>query len=233
MRMKFMKFKQIFSLILIVCITLYSFGNFNIRAISVEQKEIVIDELFSTPEYDMHYYESDLSIKVTIFSKTDSSVDFVTYNKETNDLYINGEKQNRITNYVVNTTLSSNSLSSNIYGPFRGFYDVNPFTVATVVGVIMAVAAFVSTAGAAGVGLAALHSGTHNLFYYAGAGSLMRDWFPNARVNGFFEYFQEISLNGCRARNINRLLYMRVANKSSATYSYGNGTWFTTSSFCL
>ena len=85
MRMKFLKFKQIFSLILIVCITLYSFGNFNIRAISVEQKEIVIDELFSTPEYDMHYYESDLSIKVTIFSKTDSSVDFVTYNKEKND----------------------------------------------------------------------------------------------------------------------------------------------------
>lgn len=97
----------------------------------------------------------------------------------------------------------------------------------------MEVSSFVSTAGTAGVGYAALKEAVKKLFEYGGNGALMNKWFPNARVYGYFQYYQERRYNGCQARNINRHLFMSVANKPGSLRYFSDGAWFYTSRECV
>lgn len=153
---------------------------------------------------------------------------------------LKGEKSETIIHKSDGTFIDNGSIKNQIrtinnrgvYGPFKTHFDINPSSVGDVIGSIMAVSAFVATAGTAGIGWTALKAGVTKLFSIAGGGDLVNRWVPNARVHGYFQYSQETDLGNCRARNLNRKLVISFMNNPYDTYNYGDGSWFETSREC-
>lgn len=159
-------------------------------------------------DFEITVTENDATRTVVTYDKVAQETSTVIYDKVTKQLH--DEKGNYLgTGYAI--------ASRGVYGPFKAYFDINPASV----GVIVA------TAGAAGVGFTALKAGLTKLFSYGGGGTFLERWFPNASINRYFEYKQELS--GTRARNINRKFYTRIGRTGGYTsYSYGNGGWFDT-----
>lgn len=178
-------------------------------------------ETFEMVDWTFNYFENIDKVTIEGKSNVTGETSFVFVNKKTGE-YTTGESE---ASMAIFTPYS-------IYGPFKTYYDINANTVGTVIGLILGVASFVATAGASGIGLAALKSGLSTLFGVAGNGGVIDYWLKGASVNGYFEYQQEVDFPNCRARNLNRKVAMRVSSGTYRIYSYGNGSWFETAREC-
>lgn len=194
--------------------------NLNSETQKIDFKMNNINENLEDDEFKISISENSETRTVVTYNKLTNEKSTVIFDKATNKLH--DENGNYIgTGYAVS--------SRRAYGPFKAYFDINPVSVSTIVGAILAIPVIVSTAGSAGITLAALKAGAKKLFAVSGIGGVIASWVPGCSINGYFQYSQEISSNGKRARNINRRLYARSGYKNKYSYfSFGNGGWFDT-----
>ena len=119
--------------------------------------------------------------------------------------------------------------STGTYGPLYTYYDISVQTVEEIVGIILAITAMVTAASTSGLSIAVFKQGISTLCTYGGSAQYLQSRVPNASINGYFKYTQEVDLTNYRARNINRQFAIRTGSSDNYyTYSYGNGGWFDT-----
>lgn len=104
-------------------------------------------ETIDYDNFEVTVTENDATRTVVTYDKLAQETSTVIYDKATKQLH--DEKGNYLgTGYAI--------ASRSVCGPFKAYFDINPASVGAIVGCILAVGAIVATAGAAGVGFAAL-----------------------------------------------------------------------------
>lgn len=217
-----MKIKNIIISLLVFFVTFTFIGVPRVYAL----EDLLLDETFVSNECEYRIQYTQNMSYVTITNLKTNKVNKITYSIDTHILDIDGEKS------IVKTELhlpNSKEMSTYnyIHGPFKATFDINFKSMGLVAGAILAVATVGMAVSTAGVGAAVFKEAAEQLAKSFGYGDLAQYVFPNASVNGSFEYKQETTTNGKQSRNLDRKLFLRFGYKAGyKTYNFGNGAWF-------
>lgn len=190
----------------------------DVNSMDVEVKVEADSGAYNEDSFEILVSENHDTRTVKIFDKLKQEESIVHYNKISNIL-TNEQGE------IIGTVWVQKE--SGIYGPFKAHFDLNPTSVGTAIAGILAISAVVVTAGASGVGYAALKAGI-TTFFTVGGGSSYIERLTGLSFNGYFQYSQELNSNATKARNINRRLYTRIKKEAYKSYSFGDGGWFDT-----
>lgn len=192
------------------------------------------EPLTSDTTYTESFEIDGISYDVTI--ENNQSTVKVTEKKETYVIEYDGNEQ---TLYIDGEDCSDQIQFNHVYEskgirrisgqnpPAKYYFDVNPSSVSKIVGTIIAIASIATAATTSGLSLAVFGTGIDYFFQAQNVGNCLSSWYPNASVNGFYQFAQ--AYNDTKRRNLNRHLYIRVGyNQGYKIYNYGDGAWFDT-----
>lgn len=214
--------KNIFISVLTFVITSSLIGLLNIYAL----ENLILDETFVSGdyEYNVQYTKNMGYVKMTNLKTKE--INIMTYYEDSHILDIDGDKS------IIKTELQlplegDISPFHYVHGPFKASFDIHFKSMGLIAGTILAIASVGVAVSTAGVSVAVFKTAAEELAKAFGYGDLAQYVYPNASVNGNFQYKQETTTNGKQSRNLERKLFLRFGYKASyKTYNFGNGSWF-------
>ena len=189
-------------------------------------------ETFEVGSYEYTIYENSNFRTVEVYDVESDIQNIVVYNKLLDQLSIDGVIQQFSYQMEYNPILNPKEMSTystyTRYGPYNTTFEAVFQSIGLLAGTILAISRMATVSALVGISPSLFATGIETIYdSYDDAMDVTE--FVGQVVNGTFTYYQDLHNSNGTARYANRTVKYKFPTLSYKSYSFGNGSWWSTS----